>query len=498
MRGGIINKIRRVRMFYPLVLFLALLALPFPGGAQEPTLAVPIPTVKLSGLLKVGNQMVMPFIGQYIIGVYEYAAGVALVVAGVMVVIGGFQYQTAGGDSGRVGAAKSRIIDALIGALLVLGSYVLLNTIDPALTKTSDIVVSRVEPGTLAQIVFQKDGVPMSEMQPWDATPPQPTVEGVPAKDPVGNYIAQGACPVDMVPILESEDYIKKTKKKVEAFCIDRYEAPNAAGVRPFIGVADWEADWYCSASGKRLCTTEEWSRACLGPKGENIYGFGKEYIVGAYVGKKTSGPKKDLSGATYYSGGAFPTGKPKAPCNYDSGNVAPPNFIYSDNFTGFPPGGLKSEEESTLNPENPRLKNTTPLRVNMGSKAKPNIVLITYKELFDKVAGSLAKSGHEPSGSRPGCKTEEGVFDMIGNTQEIVVKMDSAKLTTAQRVAKGRSETTRSYAWMNGYWNPIWHLANPEARPTCTTTAGGGHAVNWRGHENGFRCCLNLKPPAK
>lgn len=471
---------RLLRIFSPFFLSFVFMALPLPGGAQEPKLSVPIPTVKLSGIMKIQDQMVAPWLGQYTIGVYEYAAGIALVLAGVMFVIGGFQYTMAGADSGRVGAAKSRIIDALLGALLVLGSYVMLATIDPALVKTSDIVVPRVEPGSLAQIVAHRDGVPMEEAQPWDATPPSPTVQGVPAKDPVGNYIAQGSCPSDMVAIPESEDYFKKTSKKVAAFCIDRYEAPNAAGKRPFIGVTEWEADWYCNASGKRLCMDEEWSRACLGPKGENLYGFGKEYVIGEYIAKKSGGPKTDGGGATYYNATVVKTGNPKAPCVYDNGTAQLPAFIYTGTFQGWPKGGLKTEADSFLNAENPKLKDPK------------------YKETYDKIVASLDKAGHEPSGSRSKCKTEEGVYDMIGNTQEIVMKADAFKLTTAERVGKGTAPATKPYKWMNGYWSPVWHLANPEARPSCTSTAGGGHAVNWRGHENGFRCCLNLKPPPK
>jgi formylglycine-generating enzyme required for sulfatase activity len=55
-------------------------------------------------------------------------------------------------------------------------------------------------------------------------------------------------------------------------FCIDRHEAvihhgrsEPATGELPSIGISYVDADRACRASGHRLCTEEEWSRACEG-----------------------------------------------------------------------------------------------------------------------------------------------------------------------------------------------------------------------------------------
>lgn len=69
------------------------------------------------------------------------------------------------------------------------------------------------------------------------------------------------ACPTGMVQIGED-------------FCIDQYEASldgnNAAtsvpGVFPQVNISQIEASAVCSAAGKRLCTDQEWLRACRGP----------------------------------------------------------------------------------------------------------------------------------------------------------------------------------------------------------------------------------------
>lgn len=71
----------------------------------------------------------------YIEIIYNFLISIVGLVAGVMIMIGGFQYLTAGGDASRVSAAKTRIGNALIGLVLAMGSYLLLNTINPNLVK---------------------------------------------------------------------------------------------------------------------------------------------------------------------------------------------------------------------------------------------------------------------------------------------------------------------------------------------------------------------------
>ncbi len=48
-------------------------------------------------------------------------------------------------------------------------------------------------------------------------------------------------------------------------FCIDRFEYPNVAGVKPTV-MKDWnEAKATCESEGKRLCGDSEWTLACEG-----------------------------------------------------------------------------------------------------------------------------------------------------------------------------------------------------------------------------------------
>ena len=64
-------------------------------------------------------------------------------------------------------------------------------------------------------------------------------------------------------------------------FFIDSYEYPNEAGVRPRYETNLADARKACKEQGKRLCTDAEWRRACTGPSGVNLYGYGSNFRAG-------------------------------------------------------------------------------------------------------------------------------------------------------------------------------------------------------------------------
>ncbi len=70
---------------------------------------------------------------QYIAGVYNFGLMVAGFLAMVMIMIGGFMYIAAGGNQTIIGKAKERIFNAIIGLIILLLSYTILNTINPDL-----------------------------------------------------------------------------------------------------------------------------------------------------------------------------------------------------------------------------------------------------------------------------------------------------------------------------------------------------------------------------
>ncbi|HOX60526.1 MAG TPA: pilin [Candidatus Magasanikbacteria bacterium] len=80
-----------------------------------------------------GGRTEFAHIGEFIQYMYKYGVGVAGILGTVMIIFGGFQWATSGGNSAAIGSAKKKITGSIIGMLLAVVSYTILNTINPAL-----------------------------------------------------------------------------------------------------------------------------------------------------------------------------------------------------------------------------------------------------------------------------------------------------------------------------------------------------------------------------
>ena len=67
-------------------------------------------------------------------------------------------------------------------------------------------------------------------------------------------------------------------KAKVGAFYIDRFEWENQKGAHPVVNVSQEKAVELCATQGKRLCSSDEWERACKGPE-NRIYSYGDTFV---------------------------------------------------------------------------------------------------------------------------------------------------------------------------------------------------------------------------
>ncbi|MBU1046336.1 pilin [Patescibacteria group bacterium] len=68
-------------------------------------------------------------LGEYLGGIFTLAIGIASALAVLMIVIGGFKYMTSEAVSYKT-AAMQQIQDAILGLIMVLASYLILNTIN--------------------------------------------------------------------------------------------------------------------------------------------------------------------------------------------------------------------------------------------------------------------------------------------------------------------------------------------------------------------------------
>ncbi len=90
---------------------------------------------------------------------------------------------------------------------------------------------------------------------------------------PAGPFVA-GRLHAEMdAPQSEPIAEVRETK----GYLIDALEYPNIKGEKPKLNVTWKEADKLCAEQGKRLCTADEWERACKGPESK-IYSYGDVY----------------------------------------------------------------------------------------------------------------------------------------------------------------------------------------------------------------------------
>lgn len=123
-----------------------------------PELGVPIPGMTLSPPTQANQKVTIPFLAQYIAGGYRYALRIALVAAIIMVVYGGFRYLI-GSAFSDVTRGKEIVKDAIMGLLILLGGYLILQTVNPNVLQLQNIELQSIETEIieLAQMTTEVD-----------------------------------------------------------------------------------------------------------------------------------------------------------------------------------------------------------------------------------------------------------------------------------------------------------------------------------------------------
>jgi hypothetical protein len=125
-----------------LVLILIVISLVFvaqptfaaPAPEREPFVykfMVPLPTPS-------GTATSTSGIVNYLMILYSFLFGIAGVLAMGLIIYSGFQWVTAGGNHSNISQAKARISNAILGLIILLSSWVILQTINPNLTKLKE------------------------------------------------------------------------------------------------------------------------------------------------------------------------------------------------------------------------------------------------------------------------------------------------------------------------------------------------------------------------
>lgn len=95
----------------------------------------PITYADIDLSFKLGEVSKVSDLGDYVQRGYNLLLGIGTTIAIVMIMVGGLQYVIGAGMSEQVMKGKERIKKALIGLVLLMGAYVILNTVSPQLVR---------------------------------------------------------------------------------------------------------------------------------------------------------------------------------------------------------------------------------------------------------------------------------------------------------------------------------------------------------------------------
>ncbi|MFA7170252.1 MAG: pilin [Candidatus Paceibacterota bacterium] len=84
---------------------------------------------------------------------YEWGISLGALAAFISIIVAGFNYLTSAGNSSKINEAKKRITASFLGIALLLGTFLILNTINPEITSL-EIKTNISEPDSLKNMEF--------------------------------------------------------------------------------------------------------------------------------------------------------------------------------------------------------------------------------------------------------------------------------------------------------------------------------------------------------
>lgn len=154
-----------------------------PRPLVTPTLSVPIPGLTLGPATRQGDTVSVPFLSQYISGIYRYGIGIVGLVSTIMAIYGGFRYLL-GASTGDIKTGKTIMTNAVVGMVLVFASYAIIYTINPELTQLKALELRTIDPVELA-IAETLATTQQETAEPGESTPTTPTAGAVTGNCPI-------------------------------------------------------------------------------------------------------------------------------------------------------------------------------------------------------------------------------------------------------------------------------------------------------------------------
>jgi hypothetical protein len=121
-----------------------------PIAPKKPLFVMPVPEIKIPTveLTEVNCDLnpqtnnyvcAVPWIGEYINGIYKYGINIAGILAALVLMGGGLLWLISGGDASKITQAKNLIIGSITGLVILMCSYILLTQINPDLIQMKSI-----------------------------------------------------------------------------------------------------------------------------------------------------------------------------------------------------------------------------------------------------------------------------------------------------------------------------------------------------------------------
>ena len=92
----------------------------------------------------VNGIMTSDLLAKYIQAFYNYGLAIAGILAAIVLMAGGVLWLTSAGNDSRITQAKELITGSIIGALILFGSWIILNTVNPDLLQLKIITVKTI------------------------------------------------------------------------------------------------------------------------------------------------------------------------------------------------------------------------------------------------------------------------------------------------------------------------------------------------------------------
>jgi hypothetical protein len=133
-----------------------------------PQFQVPIDTIKLSTPTSTNSHLVaissngnytyeIPWIAEYIQGIYTYGLDIGGILAALMLMAGGLLWLISGGDASKVTQAKELITGSITGLIILFSSYIILTQINPNLTLLPSISLGNIKKAEFQLLAAKSD-----------------------------------------------------------------------------------------------------------------------------------------------------------------------------------------------------------------------------------------------------------------------------------------------------------------------------------------------------